>query len=130
MAAWNHPGSSGRLAGATVGALLTTWVTFLPPFVFVFLGAPYIEGLRERPALAAALRGVGAAVVGVILELGVVFGIAVLFPGGPSSARSPDPFSIAIAAVSFAVLVLTRVEGHWLVLAGAAAGLAKLWGQS
>jgi chromate transporter len=130
MAAWNHPAASGRLASATVGALLTTWVTFLPSFVFVFLGAPYIERLRERPALAAALRGVGAAVVGVILELGVVFGIAVLFPGGPSGARSPDLFAIAVAAVSFAVLVLTRVEGYWLVLAGAAAGLLKLWGQS
>jgi chromate transporter len=130
MAAWRHPATSGPLASATVGALLTTWVTFLPGFVMVFLGAPYIDRLRERPVLAAALRGVGAAVVGVILELGVVFGIAVLFPPGADGARAPDVFAIAVAVVSFAILVRTRLEGYWLVLAGAAAGLLRLWGQS
>jgi chromate transporter len=121
MAAWNHPVTGNRLASATVGALVTTWVTFLPCFVFVFLGAPYIEGLRTRPTLAAALKGVGAAVVGVILNLGVVFGLAVVFPSG---LRGPlDLFAAIVAAASFLLLTRTRVEAVWIVLAGAAAGL-------
>ena len=52
VAAWQNPGDLPPLAAATLGALMTTWVTFLPCFLFVFLGAPHVEGLRERPALA------------------------------------------------------------------------------
>ena len=49
VAAWQNPGDLTPLAAGTLGALITTWVTFLPCFLFVFLGAPHVEGLRERP---------------------------------------------------------------------------------
>lgn len=64
---------------ATVGALLTTWVTFLPCFVWIFAGAPYVERLRENVALSAALSAVTAAIVGVIANLALWFALNLLF---------------------------------------------------
>ncbi len=78
---WQNPGELSPLAGAAVGALITTWVTFVPCFLFIFLGAPHIEKLGEQPRLSAALTAVTAAVVGVILNLGVKFSQAALWPG-------------------------------------------------
>jgi chromate transporter len=80
VAAWQHPGDLTPLAAATLGALITTWVTFLPCFLFVFLGAPHVESLRERPALASALGAITAAVVGVILNLALWFAWQALRP--------------------------------------------------
>ena len=71
VAAWQNPGDLSPLAAGTLGALVTTWVTFLPCFLFVFLYAPHVEGLRERPGLSNALTGITAAVVGVILNLAI-----------------------------------------------------------
>ena len=85
MAAWNHPEGLTPTVSALVGALVTTYVTFLPCFLFIFLGAPYIEVLRGNRYLTGALSGVTAAVVGVILNLAVVFGTTVLWPAGPAS---------------------------------------------
>ena len=62
-----------------LGATLSTWVTFVPCFLWIFLGAPYIERLRGSRALSAALTGITAAVVGVILNLSVWFALHVLF---------------------------------------------------
>ena len=73
VAAWQNPGNLSPLLAGTLGALITTWVTFLPCFLFVFLGAPHVEGLRERPALASTLTAITAAVVGVILNLAIWF---------------------------------------------------------
>lgn len=70
---WNHAGDLPPLLSATLGAAITTWVTFVPCFLFVFLGGPHVEGLRARPALAAALTGITAAVAGVIANLAVWF---------------------------------------------------------
>src|SRR5437588_705609 len=81
LGAWNHPGQLPPLLSATLGALITTWTTFVPCFLWVFLGAPYIEKLREVKLLTAALSTVTAAVVGVILNLAVWFGLHVIFPG-------------------------------------------------
>src|SRR6185369_10757518 len=64
---WQHPGPFPPWLAATLGAALTTWVTFVPCFLFVFLGGPHVETLRARPAVSAALTGITAAVVGVIL---------------------------------------------------------------
>jgi chromate transporter len=80
VAAWQHPGDLHPLTAATLGALITTWVTFLPCFLFVFLGAPHVEGLRERPAIASALTAITAAVVGVILNLAIWFAWHALRP--------------------------------------------------
>lgn len=73
VGAWQNPGDFSPLASATLGAAITTWVTFLPCFLFVFLGAPHVEGLGEKPALSATLNAITAAVVGVILNLALWF---------------------------------------------------------
>ncbi len=80
VAAWQQPGNLRPLMAATLGALVTTWVTFLPCFLFVLLGAPHVEGLRQRPALASALTAITAAVVGVILNLAIWFAWNALRP--------------------------------------------------
>jgi len=73
LGAWRDPGSLDPLTAAVIASLLVTWVTFVPSFLFIFLGAPYVERVRENRALAAALTGVTAAVVGVIANLAVFF---------------------------------------------------------
>src|SRR5204863_297096 len=82
------------LVSATLGALVTTWTTFVPCFLWVFLGAPYIEKLREVRLLTAALSTVTAAVVGVILNLAVWFGLHVIFPGN----EKVDWFALGLCA--------------------------------
>ncbi|MFN0127929.1 MAG: chromate efflux transporter [Verrucomicrobiales bacterium] len=78
---WQHPPDGlTPLAGATLGALVTTWATFVPCFLFVFLGAPHVEKLHDQPRLSAALTAITAAVVGVILNLGVTFALHALWP--------------------------------------------------
>ncbi|TPK90884.1 chromate efflux transporter [Mesorhizobium sp. B2-4-12] len=79
MGAFRAPGTLHPLVAGTLGGLLTTWVTFTPCFLWIFLGAPYIERLRSNKALSAALATITAAVVGVILNLAVWFGLHVLF---------------------------------------------------
>jgi chromate transporter len=126
MTGWSHPEGLGRLAAATLGALVTTWVTFLPCFVFVFAGAPYIEVLRGNRAVAGALSGVTAAVLGVILNLGLVFGTAVILKGGAPGGI--DWFAAAVAGAAFLALHRYRIDALWIVLGGGLAGLAgALW---
>jgi chromate transporter len=79
LAAWREPGAMPPLLAATLGGLLTTWVTFTPCFVWIFFGAPFVEALRANKALGAALGAITAAVVGVILNLAVWFALHVLF---------------------------------------------------
>ena len=79
LAAYRDAGLLQPLVAATLGAILTTWVTFVPCFLWIFAGAPFIEGLRGNRALSAALGAITAAVVGVILNLAVWFGIHTLF---------------------------------------------------
>jgi chromate transporter len=79
LAAWRAPGPLNPLLAATLGGLLTTWVTFTPCFLWIFFGAPFVEALRAHKALSAALQAITAAVVGVILNLAVWFGLQVLF---------------------------------------------------
>ena len=117
--AWNNPGPYPRLLNGTLGALLTTYATFLPCFLFIFLGAPYIEQLANNTRLQAALTGVTAAVVGVIANLAVFFGVRVLFPerGGF------DLFTAVVAIASFVVIRRVGVPTHWLVPVGALLGM-------
>ena len=79
MAAFREPGTLAPLVAGTFGALLTTWVTFAPCFLWIFLGAPYIEALRGNKALNSALSAITAAVVGVVLNLAVWFALHTVF---------------------------------------------------
>lgn len=79
MGAFRNPGSLDPLLAGVMASVLVTWVTYLPSFFFIFTGAPYIEHLRGNQNLSSALSGITAAVVGVILNLGVWFSIHTLF---------------------------------------------------
>ncbi len=79
LAGDRNPGTLNPLAAATLAAVLTTWVTFLPSFLWIFAGAPFIEKMRGNVALTGAMSAITAAVVGVILNLAIWFGLHVLF---------------------------------------------------
>jgi len=79
MGAFRDPGNLSPMLAGTLGGILTTWVTFVPCFLWIFLGAPYVEALRSNKALSAALATITAAVVGVVLNLAVWFALHVLF---------------------------------------------------
>jgi chromate transporter len=116
VAAWQHPGAFSPLAAGTLGAAVTTWATFAPCFLWIFLGAPNIERLRGNARLGAALSAVTAAVVGVILNLAVRFGQPVLLP----QADSPNWFGLTIALIAAVGLARWR-WGIWPVIAGSGA---------
>ena len=136
LGAHADPGPLSPWVGAVVASLLVTWVTFVPSFLFIFLGAPYIERLRRNRALAGALAGITAAVVGVIANLGVYFAVNTLFATvdrGPLALLVPDPATVrpiplAIAAIAAILIFVAR----WPMLRtlavcgalGLAAGLA------
>ncbi len=120
FAGWNHPGALTPFQAGALGAALTTYVTFLPCFLFIFAGAPYVERLIHNRLAAGALAAIAAAVVGVILNLGVYLGLAVLLPDG-----KPDLGAWAIMAIALYALTRRGIAIHWVVLAGAAAGLVQ-----
>jgi chromate transporter len=123
IGAWNDPGPFAPLLYGTLGALITTYATFLPWFLFIFLLAPYIELLANNRRLGAVLVGVTAAVVGVIANLAVYFATQVLFPDGVS-VRGLDVYALVVAVVSFIVLQRFRVPIYLMVPAGAVVGMA------
>jgi chromate transporter len=123
IGAWNDPGPFSPLLYGTLGALVTTYATFLPCFLFIFLLAPYIELLANNTALKAVLIGVTAAVVGVIANLAVYFATQVLFPDG-FSWGGLDVFALVVAVVSFVVLQRFKVPIYLMVPAGALVGMA------
>lgn len=94
---WQNPGNFSPLLAATIGAGITVWATFVPCFLFVFLGAPFVERLRDLPRIGASLTAITAAVVGVILNLGVKFAEQALW--------SDRGFDIFIALVAFAAFI-------------------------
>jgi chromate transporter len=124
MAGWNHPQGLNQTASAVTGALVTTYATFLPSFLFILVGAPYVEVVRGNKALTGALSGITAAVVGVILNLAIVFGGAVIWPRGFSSA--PDPISVVLGVAAFVALYRFKANILWVVLAGGLIGLTRL----
>ncbi len=79
MGAYRHPGMLDPMFAGFLGAVITTWVTFVPCFLWIFLGAPYIEALRGNQSLSAALSAITAAVVGVVLNLAAWFALHVVF---------------------------------------------------
>jgi chromate transporter len=120
LAGWNLHGALPPGLAGTLGLLVAVWFTFLPSFLFVFLGAPYIEALRGRASLDAALSAITAAVVGVVLSLALFFGENVLLVGGAVAW-----FPAALALAAFALMLAFDVGVVPIVLGGAAAGL--LW---
>ena len=121
VGAYRDPGGLDPWVAAVLAALLTTWVTFVPCFLFVLLGAPYVERLRHNRGLSAALTGVTAAVVGVIASLAVYFTLHTLFTAthqatwGPLDVTVPDPGTVHLAALAVtalgAVLIFARGWG-------------------
>lgn len=89
VGAYRQPGPLDPWAAAVLAALLTTWVTFVPCFVFVFVGAPWVERLRGNHALSSALAGITAAVVGVIANLALFFAVHTLFASTTSLTWGP-----------------------------------------
>ena len=110
LAAFRAPVGIDPLLAGVLGATLTTWVTFVPCFLWIFLGAPHIERLRSNRALSGALTAITAAVVGVILNLAVWFGLHVLFREvgtfrvGPVTMAAPAWGSINLAAVALSTI--------------------------
>jgi len=92
MGGWNVPGGLPPLLAATLGALISTWTTFVPCFLYVFLGGPHSEQLRGNVHLTTALSAITAAVVGVVMNLAVWFGMHILLPRN-------EPFNWFAAAV-------------------------------
>lgn len=118
LAAWNLPGGLNPLTAAILGAMVTTYVTFLPCFFFIFAGAPFIEAMAGNQRLQAALSGITAAVVGVVLNLAVWFGHKVILPNS-----TVDSFALASAILSLVLLQRFHFPIHYLVPGGAAAGV-------
>ncbi|CAM5725764.1 chromate efflux transporter [Streptomyces coeruleorubidus] len=123
LGAYRDPGALNPWAAALLGALLTTWVTFVPCFLFIFLGAPYIERLRGNRSVSAALTGITAAVVGVIANLAVYFALHTWFAKvddrtwGPLHLQLPDLSTVRPTALAITCAALVMVFGlKWSVL--------------
>jgi chromate transporter len=132
VAAFRHPGGLPPFAAAALGALLTTWVTFVPCFLWILAGAPYIEKLRSHRLLHAALSAITAAVVGVVLNLSVWFAVHTIFHRveawqyGPLHIDVPVPASIDPAAAALAGLALVAMLRWKLAMGWTLAGCALL----
>lgn len=115
MGALRDPGTLSPLMAATLASILTTWVTFMPCFLWIFLGAPFIEGLRNNRALTGAMSAITAAVVGVIMNLAVWFSLHVVFAdvdrwhGYGMTLDVPILASINVASASLAILALIAI---------------------
>jgi chromate transporter len=120
MTGWNNPSFSSQTFSAVVSGLLVTYATFLPSFLFIFTGAPFIERLRHNQKLTAALSGVTAAVVGVILNLALMFGAAVILP-----VNQIDIFAFVLAVSSFGALYFFKTDVLIVVVGGGVCGLIK-----
>jgi len=136
LAAFRDPGALNPYVAAVLASILVTWVTFLPSFLWIFLGAPHIERLRGNRALASALSAITAAVVGVILNLALWFAIHTLFAeqrrisAGPLSLEVPVPASLDPAAAVLAAgaaLALFRFRLGALPVLAAAALAGAMW---
>jgi chromate transporter len=112
MAAYRDPGSLSPMLAGTLGGLLATWVTFTPCFLWIFLGAPFIETLRGNKGLSGALGAITAAVVGVILNLSIWFALHTVFR---------ETAAVRSFGLSFDMPLLSSVDIPALVLAVAAA---------
>jgi chromate transporter len=123
MAGWNYPGSWDPVIGGVIGSMVATYFTFLPCFLFIFLGGPYIEKFRNNPKLSATLSSITAAVVGVVLNLAVWFGLQVLLP----TEGGFNWFAAIIGAAAFAAIQWFKVGMITVIAVSGLMGL--LWYQ-
>jgi len=113
----NAKGIQPAVAGA-IGGFLTTWVTFTPCFLWIFLGAPYIERLRNNVKLGSALSAITAAIVGVVLNLSVIFTYHVLLPEG----KGFDWYALCASVVAFVGMVRFKWGMIPVIIGSALAG--------
>jgi chromate transporter len=134
LAAFRAPLAIDPLFAGLLGATLTAWVTFVPCFLWIFLGAPYIERLRSNAALSGALTAITAAVVGVIFNLALWFALHVLFRevgalnAGPLHLTMPvwssiDPIAVALSVLAGIVVLRLRWSIVWTLLLTGALGV-------
>ena len=135
MGAFRDAGALDPWLAATLAAVLTTWVTFVPCFLWIFLGAPYVERLRDNAALSGAMTAITAAVVGVVLNLAVWFGIHVVFAevgewrGAGLRLLVPEPASLdpfALLLSAGAMLAIFRFRVGMLKVLGVCASTGML----
>jgi chromate transporter len=126
MAGWNQPSPLTPETAAVLAAMLASWATFLPSFVFILVGAPYVERISAEPRVASALAAITAAVVGIIGTLAVLFARVVLLPRGFGG--GPDWVAVAIAGAVWLLSQRTRLDLPWILAGAAVAGLlANNW---
>jgi chromate transporter len=118
MGGWNQPGGLSPLVAATLGALITTWVTFTPCFLWVFLGGPHIERLRGNKRITMTLSAVTAAVVGVVLNLAVWFALHVIHPQ-----TGFDWFAIVLGLAALIAMLRCKLGVIPVIIAGGMIGL-------
>ncbi len=115
LAAYNNPGSLPPLLAGFIGSVITVWVTFVPCFLFIFLGAPFVERLRDNRALSHALIAIGAAVAGVVLNLAVWFSLHTMFGTvtdetfGPLHVSVPEWSSVQWASIAISLVAALLV---------------------
>ncbi|MGQ0799972.1 MAG: chromate efflux transporter [Pseudomarimonas sp.] len=138
VAAFRHPGTLDPWMAALLGAALTTWVTFVPSFLFIFVGAPYVEALRRRRQVHAALSAITAAVVGVVLNLAVwfalhtVFGELIRVSSGPLQLdvpvwRSVEPGAAVLAIAAMIAMLRFKLGLGWVLCGSALLGACYWW---
>ncbi len=108
MGAYRNPGVLDPMLAGLAGAAITTWVTFVPCFLWIFLGGPYIEKLRGNKSLSAALSAITAAIVGVILNLALWFGLHIVFEKVIQQSLGPLRLYVPVwSSVEFAAIILS-----------------------
>jgi chromate transporter len=134
VAAHRYPGTLDPWTAALLGAAITTWVTFVPCFLFIFVGAPYIEALRRNQSLHAALSAITAAVVGVVLNLSTWFALHTIFAeshmlyAGPLQVELPvwsawQPGALLLATAALVAMLRFRIGLGWVLLGCGVAGI-------
>jgi chromate transporter len=116
LGAFRAPGALDPWVAGVLASLLTTWVTFVPCFLFIFLGAPYVERLRGNATLSAAMTGITAAVVGVIANLGVYFATHTLFDASRDVALGPFTVELPVLGTLDPVAVVVALLAAFLLL--------------
>jgi chromate transporter len=141
LAGFRHADWLDPMVAGIFGAMVTAWATFVPSFIFIFLGAPHVEKMRNNKTLSAALSAVTAAVVGVILNLSIWFGLHLLFAQVERIAIVPsfgpgmswpvwstlDPFATGLLGLSLLMLMRWKVGVMPVLALGIAGGVLRLW---